>query len=123
MSARVTSAVWVSAYVRRCAVAGAPAYVMRRGAEAAGAIYIKVNRLDGTALVLAPAPQALLADAPASRAWTPWRGDAVPEAEADAYLAREARFDPDLWLVEIEDRQGRHFLLLSEIARDEGAPG
>ena len=117
MSARVTSAMWVSAYVRRCGVAGAPAYVVRKGAEAAGAIFIKVNRLDGTVLLLAPAPQALLADADHARAWTPWRGgEAVAEGDADAYLAREARFDPDLWLVEIEDRQGRHFLLQSEVA-------
>ena len=116
MSARVTSAMWVSAYVRRCGVAGAPAYVVRKGAEAAGAIFIKVNRLDGTVLLLAPAPQALLADAYHARAWTPWRGgETVAEADADAYLAREVRFDPDLWLVEIEDRQGRHFLLQSEL--------
>ena len=118
MSSRVTSAVWVAAYIRRCSVAGAPAYLLRKGAEAAGAIYIKVNRLDGTALVLAPAPQAVFDTADPSRVWAGWRGGSpVPESEADAYLSREYGFDPDLWLVEIEDRQGRHFLLQSELAK------
>ena len=117
MSSRVTSALWVAAYIRRCGVAGASAYLLRKGAEAAGAIYIKVNKLDGTALVLAPAPQAVFDTARPERAWIGWRGgNPVPEAEADDYLRRESGFDPDLWLVEIEDRKGRHFLLQSEVA-------
>ena len=118
MSSRVTSALWVAAYIRRCGVAGASAYLLRKGAEAAGAIYIKVNKLDGTALVLAPAPQAVFDTADPSRVWAGWRGgDPVPEADADAYLRREHEFDSDLWLVEVEDRQGRHFLLQSELAK------
>ena len=45
---RLKSAIWVAAYVRRCYIEGAPAVVRRRGAEEAGAIFVKISRLDGT---------------------------------------------------------------------------
>ena len=32
------------------------------------------------------------------------------EAEVDATVARQRSFDPDLWVIEVEDRQGRHLL-------------
>ena len=54
---RLKSAIWVSAYIRRCMVEGAYAVVRRRGAEEAGAIFVKIDRLDGTADVYGPAPQ------------------------------------------------------------------
>ena len=55
---RLKSGIWVAAYVRRCHIEGAFAAVRRRGAEEAGAVYIKLNRLDGTGLLYGPAPQA-----------------------------------------------------------------
>ena len=54
---RLKSAIWVAAYMRRCHVEGAFAVLRRRGAEEAGAIFIKVDRLDGTADLYGPAPQ------------------------------------------------------------------
>jgi hypothetical protein len=113
---RLKSAIWVAAYVRRSHLEGAFAAVRRRGAEEAGAIFIKVSRLDGTAALYAPAPQTAFGDArPGERRFVP----ALPEtygsdAEVEARLAREIRFDPDVWIVEVEDRQGRHFLELVE---------
>jgi hypothetical protein len=108
---RLKSGVWVSAYVRRCNVEGAFAVVRRRGAEDAGAIFIKVSRLDGTADVYGPAPQAAFDDGPIDRAFSPaLKSMPAPEADAEAYLARQVRFDPDMWIVETEDRAGRHFL-------------
>lgn len=109
---RLKSAIWVSAYVRRCSVENIPVAVVRRGAEEAGAIFVKVNRLDGTAEVYGPAPQAAFdEDAPADRAFMRATGEgAVPEPEADAFLARQHRFDSDLWVIEIEERGGRHLL-------------
>jgi hypothetical protein len=109
---RLKSAIWVAAYVRRCNGEGAFAAVRRRGAEEAGAIFIKLNRLDGTAELFAPAPQSAFDEAnPADRAFTRSLGDApVPEAKVEERLAREIRFDPDTWIVEIEDKAGRHFL-------------
>lgn len=113
---RLKSAIWVAAYVRRMNGMGAFAAVVRRGAEDAGAVFVKVNRLDGTVLLFGPAPQSLFADAqPSDRLFTPL-GDpqGIKESEADSRLEREASFDPDLWVVEIEDREGRHFLDLAK---------
>lgn len=109
---RLKSAIWVAAYVRRCHGGGAFAAVRRRGAEEAGAIFIKLNRLDGAAELFGPAPQAVFDDAhPSDRAFTRSLGEApVPEAKVEERLAREVRFDPDVWIIEVEDRAGRHFL-------------
>jgi hypothetical protein len=110
---RLKSAIWVAAYLRRCNIEGAFAAVRRRGAEEAGAVFIKVNRLDGTAILYGPAPQSAFDEArPSDRAFVPVLGIPRPVAEPDveAYLVREIRFDPDVWIIEIEDRDGRHFL-------------
>jgi hypothetical protein len=109
---RLKSAIWVAAYVRRCHGEGAFAAVRRRGAEEAGAIFIKLNRLDGTAELFAPAPQSVFDEAhPSDRAFIRSLGQApVPEAKVEERLTREVRFDPDAWIVEVEDRAGRHFL-------------
>ncbi|MCT8971242.1 DUF1491 family protein [Microbaculum marinisediminis] len=109
---RLKSAIWVSAYVRRLSAEGIPVAVMRRGAEEAGAIFIKINRLDGTADVYGPAPQtAFEDDRPVERLWSRATGaEPVEDAKAEEYLARQRRFDPDLWVVEVEERTGRHLL-------------
>ena len=109
---RLKSAIWVAAYIRRCNGEGAFAAVRRRGAEYAGAIFIKLNRLDGTAELFAPAPQTAFDDArPADRAFSrPFGKDPVPEEKVEDKLAKETRFDPDVWIVEVEDRAGRHFI-------------
>jgi hypothetical protein len=113
---RLKSGIWVAAYLRRCQTEGAFAAVRRRGAEEAGAIFIIVNRLDGTASLYGPAPQSVFdEERPADRMFSAvlGGGQAVPEADIEARLAREIRFDPDVWIVEIEDRGGRHFLDLA----------
>jgi hypothetical protein len=109
---RLKSGVWVSAYVRRCFVEGIFAVIRRRGADEAGAIFIKVNRLDDTADIYGPAPQTAFGDdEPLDRAFSPaMKTMPTSDAEAEAYLARQIRFDPDLWIIETEDRAGRHFL-------------
>jgi hypothetical protein len=109
---RLKSAIWVAAYVRRCHIEGAFAAVRRRGAEDAGAIFIKLNRLDGTADLFAPAPQTAFEDArPADRAFARTFGnEPAPEQKVEDRLAREMKFDPDVWIVEVEDRSGRHFI-------------
>jgi hypothetical protein len=109
---RLKSAIWVAAYVRRCHVEGAFAAVRRRGAEDAGAIFIKLNLLDGTAELFGPAPQAVFGETgPADRAFMRCFGDKpVPEDKIDERLVREVRFDSDVWIIEVENRDGRHFL-------------
>ena len=109
---RLKSAIWVAAYIRRCNGEGAFAAVRRRGADEAGAIFIKLNRLDGTAELFGPAPQSVFDDArPADRVFSRCLGEQpAPEAKIEERLARELRFDPDAWILEVDDRGGRHFL-------------
>lgn len=108
---RLKADVWVSAYLRRCNAEGAFGAVVRHGDDDAGAIFIKINRLDGTARLFGPAPMALDQPARPDRAFAAHvdRPDAK-ERDIDTYLARQAEFDPDLWIIEVEDRGGRHFL-------------
>lgn len=112
---RVKSGLWVAAYLRRVAGEARSAVVVRRGAEEAGAVFVKIARLDGTADLYGPAPQTAFAeddeDRILDRLFEPL-AEAAPEAEVDARLARERKFDPDLWVVEVEDRTGRHGLEL-----------
>jgi hypothetical protein len=109
---RLKSGIWVAAYIRRCQVEGAQAVLRRRGAEEAGAVFIKISRLDGTAEVYGPAPQSTFDEArPADRAFIRClKTEAATEADAEAYLARQIKFDPDIWMIEVEDRAGRNFL-------------
>ena len=107
---RLKTEIWVKAYLRRCAHEGADAVLVRRGDSDAGAIHIKVSRLDGTAALFGPAP-AGMDEAREERQFQPsLPRELVSEAEADAYLTRQIDFDSDIWIVAVEDRQGRHFL-------------
>lgn len=109
---RLKAEIWVKAYLRRLDGEAIPAAVMRHGDDDAGAIFIKINTRDGRAQVLAPAPSAdpdnMLG---LDRRWSgafPQGG--VEEAQAEGFLAKQARFDPDIWVIELEDAKGRHFL-------------
>lgn len=107
---RLKSEIWIKAYIRTCAGAGVPAVVVRHGDDDAGAVFIKVNRLDGTARLFGPAPSGF-SETQTDRRWAAHLdGDAVSEADVDAYVSQQYDFDRDLWLIEIEDREGRHFL-------------
>jgi hypothetical protein len=109
---RLKSGIWVAAYIRRCNVEGLFAAVRRRGAEEAGAIFIKVNRLDGTCDLYGPAPQSSFGEqSPSDRAFSAaLKTMPAAEEQVEAYLGKQVRFDPDLWIIESEDRAGRHFL-------------
>jgi hypothetical protein len=109
---RLKTALWVAAYLRRCHVEGVFAVVRRRGAEEAGAVFVRISKLDGTSDLFGPAPQSAFdAAAETSRAFTPSLAtQSAPDAEVEAYLARQLKFDPDAWIVEVEDREGRSFL-------------
>lgn len=107
---RLKSEIWVKAYLRRCAYEGVDAVLVRRGDADAGAIYIKVSRLDGTAVLFGPAPSGLKGESE-ERRWQPClRAEAPAETDADAFLERQITFDPDIWIVSVDDRGGRHFL-------------
>ncbi|RMD46455.1 MAG: DUF1491 family protein [Alphaproteobacteria bacterium] len=106
MSARLASGIWVGAYLRRLDLAGIPAYVLARGDEVAGAVIVKLALPGGQARAYARLPD--LADPEGGRCWEVLAEG--PEPEVDAALERQRRFDPDLWLIEVESRDGRHLL-------------
>jgi hypothetical protein len=110
--ARLRSDFWVSAYLRRCAVEGIDAVLRRRGAAEAGAIFVKVDHRNGTASLYGPAAQALLHEGADERLFTRLLG-AVAPLDVEERMRREMRFDSDLWLVEIDTREDRHFLDLA----------
>ena len=91
--------------------------MLRRGAESAGAVYAVVNRLDGTSRVLGPAPGPAY-DEKGERRFVELMPSATP-AEITNLVARLTRIDPDIWMIEIEDRQGAG---LFEIVLDREPP-
>ncbi len=104
---RVTSSLWVAAYVRRCHSEGAFAAVARHGADEAGAIFIVVDRLTGTADLYGPAPQTSFDQSrPSDRLFQRLVENEAMDA-VNARLERETKFDPDLWVVAVEDRKAR----------------
>lgn len=105
MIPRLKAGVFVRALIRRAEVAGASAYVVRRGAEEAGAVLVKVSRLDGTCTVLSQARRG-----EGELVWVKPLGDKASDCAASKYFEKQARFDPDLWILEIEDREGRPFV-------------
>jgi hypothetical protein len=107
---RINSDIWVKAYMRRCESGGASVYVVRRGDDVRGAVYIKVSRMDGTATLFGPAPSLAYGDA-AERQWVRQHKDETrPERDIDQELARQIEFDNDIWIIEVEARGGQHFL-------------
>jgi hypothetical protein len=105
MQPRLKAGIFVRALIRRAEVAGAQGFVVKKGSEEAGTVFLKISRLDGTCLVL---NQAVAGDG--VRVWARPLGDACDEAKASAYFERQRKYDPDLWIVEIEDREGRAFV-------------
>jgi hypothetical protein len=99
--------VWASALIRRAAIAGAFAAVGRKGDTDAGAVLVKVATLDGRARLYAPAR-----NGDGERIWLDLSAGPLGERETDidAYVQKRARTDPDVWLIEVEDKHGRHFL-------------
>ena len=97
--------IWVTALIRRAEIGGAFGVVARKGDPRAGAVLVKaLNRSNGTAKLYSEATRL-----DGERVWM----QPVPseqEADRDRYIERTARIDPDIWVVEIEDREGRHFL-------------
>lgn len=113
---RLRSDIWVAAYLRRCAIEGAFAVLRRRGAAEAGTILVKVDRLDGSACVVGPAPQSAYESDATDRLFMRLHAaETVDLPDAEALVQRELKFDPDIWLVEVEDRAGRLFLNLVSV--------
>lgn len=105
MSDKLETAFWLKAHIKLWNDRGIPMLVVKRGEATAGAVLVKINQgRDIGCCVLAQTRTA-----EGKPAWVRGTGETlVEEAEADAYITRQLRYDPDLWVVEIEDRAGRH---------------
>ena len=98
---RVVTELFVSALVRRVFSTGAFAAIERKGAPEAGAIFIRQRFRDGLETLYGPAPQSVFGEGDEDRRFE-IRADRSEASGVEAIIARETRFDPDLWLVELE---------------------
>lgn len=101
---RLASEFWVHAYLARLRLQEIPAFVTAHGDDTAGAVLVKLNTLDGQARAFHRSFDLQSG----ARAWVTLTEGA--EAEVDAAIARQRGFDPDIWVIEVEDRAGRHLL-------------
>ena len=101
---RLTTDLWVSAYLTRLRLADIPAYVTAKGDATAGAVIVKCATLDGPAKAVQRSYDLMSG----ARVWVTLAEG--PEAEVDATLRRQRERDPDLWVIEVEDRRGRTLL-------------
>lgn len=111
--ARLTTEFWVAAYLRQCRLDGLEAVLRRRGAAEAGAVFVSVDRLDRTADLYAPAPQMLVPDGEGGRVFELIM-PAKPVLDVESRMERELKFDPDLWWLTVDDRDGRSRLDLAK---------
>lgn len=101
---RLTARIWVDAYLTRLRLNDIPAFVTAHGDDTAGAVLIKLNTLDGQAAVYQRSFDLMTGE----RKWIELSSG--EEAAVDAAIAKQRSFDPDLWVIEVEDRRGRHLL-------------
>lgn len=101
---RVKASVWISAQIRMCDLRALPAVVRRRGDADAGSILIRLDKLDGHSVLLSQSR-----DAEGRPAWLQSSGAApLPDHDVETYIERRVRNDPDIWIIEIEDKDGRY---------------
>jgi hypothetical protein len=101
---RLTAEFWVQAYLARLRLNNIPAFVVAHGDNTAGAVLVKLNTLDGNATCFQRGFDLMSG----ARQWDTLVSGA--EADVDAAVTRQRGFDPDLWVIEVEDRDGRHLL-------------
>ena len=101
---RLTAEFWVKAYLTRLRLQEIPAFVVAHGDDTAGAVLVKLNTLDGAATAYQRSFDLMTGD----RKWVELSGGS--EADVDAAIAKQRSFDPDLWVIEVEDAKGRHLL-------------
>ncbi len=104
MNARLTADFWVRAYLARLQAAHIPAYVTAKGDPTAGAVLVKLATLDGRAQLFQRSFDLMTG----ARTWVVLTEG--PEAEVDAAIGRQRKTDPDVWVIELESREGRTLL-------------
>jgi hypothetical protein len=101
---RLAAGIWVAAYLTRLQAEGIPVYVVARGDDTAGAVLVKLATMDGRAVAYQRVADLMTG----ARKWDVLAEG--PEADVDAAISRQKAFDPDLWVIEVEDARGRHLL-------------
>lgn len=101
---RLTARFWVDAYLTRLRLQDIPAFVVAHGDDTGGAVLVKLNTLDGNAALY----QRSFDLESGARRWMVLAEGG--QQEVDAVTQRQRGFDPDLWVIEVEDREGRHLL-------------
>ncbi len=111
---RLRSDIWVSAYIRRCIVENMSVYLRVRGSAEAGAIFVRLDLLNGQCVLFGPAPQSAIGDDGPARLFSPLHANAtIDTAQAAELLSRQLQFDPDAWVIDVDDDKGRHLLDLA----------
>lgn len=101
---RLTAEIWVAAYLTRLRLAAIPAYIMQKGDTTAGAVLVKLSTMDGQAVCFHRSFDIMTGE----RQWVVLsEGD---ESDVDDSISKQKGFDPDLWVIEVEDKHGRHLL-------------
>ena len=101
---RLTTEIWIAAYLTRLRLATITVFVLQKGDHTAGAVLVKVNTLDGNACCYQRSFDLMSGE----RQWVVLSEG--PEADVDASIAKQKSFDPDLWVLELEEKSGRHLL-------------
>ena len=101
---RLTTEIWVAAYLTRLRLATIPAFVLQKGDHSAGAVLVKLNTLDGKACCYQRRFDLMTGE----REWVVLK-DGM-ESDVDQSIDKQKGFDPDLWVIEVEDKAGRHLL-------------
>ncbi|MEP5729079.1 MAG: DUF1491 family protein [Sulfitobacter sp.] len=102
--ARLTARFWVDAYLARLRVYDIPAFVVAHGDDTGGAVLVKLATLDGQAVLFQRSFDLMTG----ARNWAELSSG--EERDVDEAVTRQRGFDPDLWVIEVEDREGRHLL-------------
>ncbi|QDY68196.1 DUF1491 family protein [Qingshengfaniella alkalisoli] len=101
---RLAAGIWVQAYLTRLQLENIPAYVLAKGDATAGAVMVKVATLDGQAALHQRSFDLMTGE----RRWMVMADGS--EADVDEVIVRQRKMDPDLWVIEVESREGRHLL-------------
>lgn len=104
MTPRLAARVWIDAYLKRLDLEMIPAHIARKGDATAGAVLVKLATMDGQATLFQRSFDLMTGE----RTWVVLAEGA--EADVEAAAQRQGAFDPDLWVIEVEDPKGRHML-------------
>ena len=102
--AKLTSRFWVDAYLTRLRMFDIPAFVVAHGDDTGGAVLVKLSTLDGKAVLFQRSFDLMTGE----RSWSELTSGS--DLDVDASIARQKGFDPDVWVIEVEDKLGRHLL-------------